>query len=199
LSSISNQPQPTAFCGAGAVIGVTVPTVAGDVTMTGPVPVVEVAGFTVVGAEVTTGTTFTVVVEIASFVVVGVASFVVVVVTRELRPHPFAAPALLEATPMPSALRAKTAAVKRAARFGPHDVPFFDAFIWFLLCCLNFWRGGLGCLASGSPSPRCRMPTESVHHKRSKVNTTESGFYLNESDDLLLCLPRSVLSHRSRR
>lgn len=45
--------------------------------------------------------------------------------------QPFAALAPLEATPIPIAVMATTArpAANRAARFGPHDVPFFDAFI----------------------------------------------------------------------
>jgi hypothetical protein len=51
--------------------------------------------------------------------------------------QPFAALAPLEAAPIPIAVTATTArpAANRAARFGPHDVPFFDAFILMSFGC----------------------------------------------------------------
>jgi hypothetical protein len=109
----ADQPQPTALAleGPPVVLGTVVGGAVGVVVAGGAV----VAGATsLVGAAVVTGTTG----FAGTAVVVGVA-----------RPHPVAALAPVVETPIPTTVRAKTAAAKRAVRFGPHDVPFFDAFM----------------------------------------------------------------------
>jgi hypothetical protein len=52
-------------------------------------------------------------------------------IAADLYPQPLAAFAPVEAAPIPTAVMAKTArpAAKRAPRFGPRGVPFFDGFM----------------------------------------------------------------------